>query len=58
VNFNTNGLFGGAYDGAIRISSNDPDEGVKLVPTHLTAVVPRTWPRSRRRWTSVRCTSG
>ncbi len=38
VNFNTNGLFGGTYDGAIRIASNDPDEGVKLVPTHLTAV--------------------
>jgi len=38
VNFNTNGMFGGVYDGAIRIASNDPDETVKLVPTHLTAV--------------------
>jgi subtilisin family serine protease len=38
VNFNTTGMFGGTYDGAIRVSSNDPDEGVKLVPTHLTAV--------------------
>lgn len=38
VNFDTNGMFGGTYDGAIRIASNDPDETVKLVPTHLTAV--------------------
>jgi len=36
--FNTAGLFGGVYDGAVRITSNDPDEGVKVVPTHLTAV--------------------
>ena len=38
VHFDTNGLFGGTYDGAIRIASNDPDETVKLLPTHLTAV--------------------
>lgn len=38
VHFDTNGMFGGTYDGAIRIASNDPDEGVLLVPTHLTAV--------------------
>ena len=38
VSFNTNGMFGGTYDGALRIASNDPDETVKLVPTHLTAV--------------------
>ena len=38
VRFDTNGLFGGAYDGAIRVASNDPDETVLLVPTHLTAV--------------------
>ena len=38
VHFDTNGLFGGNFDGALRITSNDPDEGVKLVPTHLVAV--------------------
>lgn len=37
VNFNTTGMFGGTYDGAIRVASNDPDETVLLVPTHLTA---------------------
>ena len=36
--FNTNGLFGGSYDGALRVSSNDPDEPVVSVPTHLTAI--------------------
>jgi hypothetical protein len=36
--FNTTGLFGGNYDGALRITSNDPDEPVVTVPTHLTAV--------------------
>ncbi len=38
LNFNTTGLFGGTYDGSIRITSNDPDEAVKIVPTSLTAV--------------------
>ena len=38
VKFDTNGLFGGVYDGAIRVASNDPDETVLLVPTHLLAV--------------------
>ncbi|HET9325283.1 MAG TPA: S8 family serine peptidase [Candidatus Eisenbacteria bacterium] len=36
--FNTTGLFGGAYDGALRITSNDPDEPLVSVPTHLTAI--------------------
>uniref|UniRef100_A0A832I5Z7 Choice-of-anchor D domain-containing protein n=1 Tax=Eiseniibacteriota bacterium TaxID=2212470 RepID=A0A832I5Z7_UNCEI len=38
VQFNTAGLFGGHYDGAVRIQSNDPDEPVVSVPTSLTAV--------------------
>jgi subtilisin family serine protease len=38
VNFDTNGLFGGIYNGAIRVSSNDPDEAVLMVPTQLTAL--------------------
>jgi len=38
VHFDTNGLFGGSYDGAIRIGSDDPDEAVVMVPTHLVAV--------------------
>jgi hypothetical protein len=36
--FNTTGLFGGSYDGALRVASNDPDEPVVTVPTHLTAI--------------------
>ena len=38
VNFNTAGLFGGAYNGLLRVSSNDPDEGLVTVPTMLTAI--------------------
>lgn len=38
VHLDTNGLFGGVYNAAIRIASNDPDEGLKLVPMTLTAV--------------------
>ena len=38
VAFDSQGLFGGVYNGAVRITSNDPDEGVKLVATTLTAV--------------------
>ena len=38
VNFNTQDMFGGTYNGSIRISSNDPDEGIKVVPTQLVAV--------------------
>ncbi len=38
VSFDTEGLFGGLYQGSIRIASNDPDEGVVLVPTALTAM--------------------
>ncbi|HEU5456264.1 MAG TPA: choice-of-anchor D domain-containing protein, partial [Nocardioides sp.] len=38
VTFDTEGMFGGLYQGAIRIGSNDPDEGVLMVPTSLTAV--------------------
>ncbi len=38
VNFDTQGMFGGLYAGSIRIASNDPDEGVVLVPTAVTAV--------------------
>ena len=38
VTFNTTGLFGGSYDGSIRVQSNDPDEPVVNVPTHLEAI--------------------
>lgn len=38
VNFNTAGMFGGTYEGAVRIQSNDPDEAVVTVPTTLTAI--------------------
>jgi hypothetical protein len=38
VNFNTAGLFGGVYDGGLRIQSNDPDEAILTVPTRLTAI--------------------
>jgi hypothetical protein len=38
VSFDTNGLFGGTYHGSLRVSSNDPDEGVLTVPTTLVAV--------------------
>jgi len=31
------GLFGGVYNGSVRITSNDPDEGVVNVPAVLTA---------------------
>ena len=38
VLFDTNGLFGGVYNGAIRVASNDPDETVLMIPTQLTAL--------------------
>jgi subtilisin family serine protease len=38
VQFDSNGLFGGVYEGAIRVASNDPDETVLLVPTQLDAI--------------------
>lgn len=38
VTFDTEGLFGGSYDGSIQITSNDPDEPVIVVPTHLDAI--------------------
>ncbi|HET9251457.1 MAG TPA: S8 family serine peptidase [Candidatus Eisenbacteria bacterium] len=38
VLFNTQDLFGGTYSGSLRIASNDPDEGVFVVPASLTAV--------------------
>jgi subtilisin family serine protease len=38
VSFNTAGMFGGVYEGAVRIQSNDPDEAVVTVPTTLTAI--------------------
>jgi hypothetical protein len=31
-------LFGGTYDGSLRVTSNDPDEGIFTVPVTLTAV--------------------
>ncbi len=36
VHFNAAGLAGGNYDGAVRISSDDPDEAVVSVAAHLT----------------------
>jgi subtilisin family serine protease len=38
VNFNTAGMFGGTYNGSLRVASNDPDEALVTVPTTLTAV--------------------
>ena len=38
VLFNTQDLFGGTYNGSLRISSNDPDEGVFVVPASLVAI--------------------
>jgi len=38
LTFNTDGLFGGTHSGSLRISSNDPDEGVLNVPATLNAV--------------------
>ncbi len=38
VTFNTLDLFGGAYHGDLRITSNDPRRGVLLVPSMLTAI--------------------
>ncbi len=38
VSLNTNELFGGTYHGELRVTSNDPDEGVLAVPATLTAV--------------------
>ena len=35
VHFNAAGLAGGSYDGAVRISSDDPDEPVVAVAAHL-----------------------
>jgi hypothetical protein len=38
VTLNTNDLFGGTYHGELRVVSNDPDEGVFVVPATLIAV--------------------
>ncbi len=38
VLFNSDGLYGRTYNGSIRVTSNDPDEGVKVVPATLTAI--------------------
>ena len=38
VTFNASELFGGSYQGSLRIASNDPDEGVFSVPASLTAI--------------------
>jgi hypothetical protein len=38
VTFNSDDLFAGLYNGSLRISSNDPDEGVFTVPATLTAI--------------------
>ena len=38
LTLNTEGLFGGSHAGSLRISSNDPDEGVVNVPATLNAV--------------------
>ena len=38
VLFNTQDLFGGTYNGSLRIASNDPDEGVFVVPASLLAI--------------------
>ncbi|RKZ15897.1 hypothetical protein DRQ53_07750, partial [bacterium] len=35
VTFDATGLFGGAYDGAVRIQTNDPTAGLIVVPAHL-----------------------
>lgn len=38
VLFDSQGLFGRVYEGAVQITSNDPDEGVVVVPATLTAI--------------------
>jgi len=38
VTMNSNELFGGDYHGELRLTTNDPDEGVVVVPATLTAV--------------------
>jgi len=38
LTFNSEGLFGGTHAGSLRLSSNDPDEGVVNVPATLNAV--------------------
>ena len=38
VTFNSQDLFGGTYHGDLRVTSNDPDEGVLMVPATLTAL--------------------
>jgi subtilisin family serine protease len=38
LTFNSDGLFGGPHAGSLRLSSNDPDEGVLNLPATLTAV--------------------
>jgi subtilisin family serine protease len=38
VTFDAAELFGGAYTGTLRLTSNDPDEGVLDVPATLTAI--------------------
>ena len=38
VTLDTDQLFGGTYHGELRVTSNDPDEGVVAVPATLTAV--------------------
>ena len=35
VTFDATGLFGGAYDGALQIHSNDPMHGLITIPAHL-----------------------
>ena len=35
VSFSAVGLFGGPYDGSVRVISNDPDESQLLIPAHL-----------------------
>jgi len=37
VTLSSQDLFGGSYNGSVRIASNDPDEGILLVPAMLTA---------------------